>query len=242
MNTETLHAIDTIYLENFLQTLLYNAIDVGCTLGEALRQAETLSGTEYLSPDCRSRYEKIAKRLAPLVSELKEIMDDLYVGGKLASEYEPLVQWGLIESIPEHETRAVLERLNLAERELIASLNCIGASLLSTPEANVFWSSQARVKANLKLKPIPGRPCYQDKSMIRFCASPPWQGVHFFAELPAEEIPRCSLDPWLLDSGFVPLTELPLFEDIEIELEIHGDVIGASSNEINRRPHVGKLS
>ena len=68
MKVETLHAIDALYLENYLQTLLYKACHAESGLREHLRQAEVLSATEDLSSDCRSRYENVAKRLAPLVS------------------------------------------------------------------------------------------------------------------------------------------------------------------------------
>lgn len=224
MNAETLHAVDALYLENFLQTLLYKACHADGELRECLRQAEALSRTVNLSSDCRSRYAEVTKRLAPLVSELDEIMGDLYTGGKLASECEPLVQWGLVESVPEYETCAVIERLDLAERELITTLNKIGKNLASTPKANVSWDSQARIRTYLKLKPIPERPCYQADSMVRFCASPPYVEAYYFAKLPAESNASCSDSPWLLDSEFVPLTALPLFEDIEIELEVRGAI------------------
>lgn len=222
MNAETLHAIDALYLENFLQTLLYRACHAEGELRECLRQADALSATEALSSDCRSRYAEVAKRLSPLVTELEEIMGDLYTGGKLASDCEPLVQWSLVETVPEYETRLVLERLEFAERELITALNRVGDSLVSTPEANVSWDSQARIRAYLKLKPIPERPCYQTDSMLRFCASPPYQSAYYFAQLPDKANADSSNPPWLLDAEFVPLTVLPLFEDIEIELEVHG--------------------
>lgn len=239
MNTETLHAIDALYLDNFLQTLLYKACHTEGELRECLRQAETLSGTEYLSSDCRSRYEKVAKRLAPLVTELEEIMGDLYVGGKLASDSEPLVQWGLVETLPEHETRTVIERFNSAERTVFSALNHIGKRLSSMPEANVLWTAHARVRTYLKLRSIPDRPCYQGESMIRFCASPPYQTASYFAKLPETDAGD-SDSPWLLDSEFIPLTALPLFEDLGIELEIHGDVI-ARDGQSTGRAHVIKI-
>jgi hypothetical protein len=223
MKVETLHAIDALYLENYLQTLLYKACHAESELREHLRQAEVLSATEGLSSNCRSRYENVAKRLAPLVAELEEIMGDLYVGGKLASDSEPLIQWGLVETIPEHETSAVIERLNLAERTVISALNHIGCRLASMPDAKVFWAAHARVRTYLKLKSIPDRPCYQDKSMVRFCASPPYQTASYFAKL-SETDAGNSDSPWILDSEFIPLTALPLFEDLEIELDIHGNV------------------
>lgn len=222
MNAETLHAIDALYLDNFLQTLLYRTLHAEGELRECLRQADVLSETEALSSDCRSRYAEITKRLSPLVTELDEIIGDLYTGGKLASDCEPLIQWGLVETVPECETRSVLERLDLAERELIAALNRVGERLLSTPVANISWGSQARIRAYLKLKPIPERPCYQAESMLRFCASPPYLSAHYFAQLPEKANAAPPNSPWLLDSDFDLLTLLPLFEDIEIELEVCG--------------------
>lgn len=241
MNAETLHAVDALYLENFLQTLLYKVCHAEGELRECLRQAEALSGTEKLSLDCRSRYAAVTQRLTPLVTELEEIIGDLYAGGKLASDCEPLVQWGLVESVPEYETRSVIQQLDLAERELITTLNRIGRSLVSTPETNVSWDSQARIRAYLKLKPIPERPCYQAEFMVRFCTSPPYRSTYYFAKPPPEADAGCSNSPWLLDSEFAPLTVLPLFEDVEIELEIRGDVITSWNDQNQRRPHVGKL-
>lgn len=225
MNTEALHAIDALYLENFLQTLLYRACEADGELRECLRHAELLSSEENLSEDCRSRYVAVVKRLRPLLSELKEMEGDLHTRGKLASDCEPLVQWGCVESVPEYEARAVHEQLNLAEREVITTLNHIGTSLFAKPEVNVSWSSQVRVKGYLKLKPIPARPCYQHSSLVRFCANPPYQTAHYFAELPGETNGSRSSSPWLLDSDFSSLIMLPLFEDIEIELEVRGDLI-----------------
>lgn len=225
MNKETLHAIDALYLENFLQTLLYRACEADGELRESVRHAELLSSEDNLSEDCRSRYVAVVKRLRPLLSELEEIVGDLHTGGKLSSDCEPLVQWGCVESVPEYETRAVLEQLNLAERELITTLNHIGTSLVAKPESNVSWNSQARVRGYLKLKPIPARPCYQHSSLVRFCANPPYQAAHYFAKLPGETDVSRPSSPWLLDSEFNSLIMLPLFEDIEIELEVRGEVI-----------------
>lgn len=234
MNAETLHAIDAIYLENFLEALLYKALYAEGELRACLRHAETLSGTEYLSPDCRSRYEKIRKRLAPLVSKLGEFTGDLYRGGELTSDYEPLVHWELIEDVPEHESRAVIERLELAERELLTNLNHIGKSLVSTTASNVSWESSARIKTYLKLKSIPERPCYQDTTMVQFCASPPFHTAHYFAKLPVETYADNERYPWLLDDELFPLVYLPLFENLEIELEVRGTMTN-SGNKDNKR-------
>lgn len=234
MNAETLHAVDALYLEHFLRTLLFQALNASAELCEPFKQAEALSATENLSPDCRSRYAEVTKRLGPLVSELRALVDDLQIGGKLQSEYEPLVQWGLIETIPEHETRTVIERLNLAERELITTLNHIGKSLVSSPEANVSWDSSARVRTYLTLKPIPERPCYQAGSMLRICASPPWDYVCYFTEFQAEANTSCSDITWLLDSDLQSLVLLPLFEDIEIDLEVRGDMIASWHDHTKR--------
>lgn len=241
MNADTLHAVDALYLENFVQTLLFRALDAKGELRESLKQAEALSATENLSPDCRSRYAEVAKRLGPLVSELSELAGDLYIGGKFASDCEPLVQWGRVESVPEYETRAVIEQFNLAEQKLMAALNHIGDCLASMPEANVLWNSQARVRTYLKLKPIPGRPCYQADSMVRFCASPPYQGVYYFTKSQAEGNASYSDATWFLDPEFDPLTVLPLFEDIEIELEVRGDMITSSNDRSKERVYVINL-
>lgn len=238
MNAETLHAVDALYLENFLQTLLYKTLDADGELCEFLKQAETLSNTTYLSEDCRSRYAKIAKRLEPVVAALEGIAGDLYTGGELASDCDPRVQWGLVENIPEYESRAVIERLETKERELIATLNHIGKSLSSMPEAHVLWNPRARVRPYLKLRPIPERPCYQDDSMVRFCASPPYLAASYFAEPPTEIGEDGSRCPWLLDAEFSPLTNLPLFEDIEIKLEIRGDVTTDRKNGIGEHVYV----
>lgn len=241
MNAETLHAVDALYLENFLQTLLYRACDADGELRECLQQAEALSSTTNLSADCRARYVEIVKRLRPLVSKLENIVGDLHTGGKLASDCEPLVQWGLVESIPDYETRAVIEQFNLAEQKLMAALNHIGNGLASMPDVNVLWNSQARVRTYLKLKPIPERPCYQADSMVRFCASPPYQGSHYFAKFQATANASCSDSLWLLDSEFSSLTALPLFEGVEIELEVRGDMITSSNDRNKERVYVINL-
>lgn len=240
MNGETLHAIDALYLENFLASLLYKALDAECELRACLRHAQTLGGTDYLSPDCRSSYEKIRQRLEPLVSELEEFAGDLYSGGKLASDCEPLVQWGLIEKVPKYEKKQVIERLESAEQQLIATLNQIGASLGALPRAQISWASQARVKTYLKLRPIRERPCYQDTTIVRFCASPPYQLAHYFAELPEKVNDGSTGDPWLLDAEFLPLATLPLIEDVEIELEIQGEMGALGDEQRGRRQHVVK--
>lgn len=240
MNGETLHAIDALYLESFLGSLLYKALDAECELRACLRHAQTLSGTDYLSPDCRSRYAAIRRRLEPLVSELEELTGDLYSGGKLASDSEPLVQWGLIEPVPEYETKQVIERLESAEQQLISTLNQVGARLGALPRSSVSWASQARVKTYLKLRPIRERPCYQDTTIVRFCASPPYQSAHYFAELPEKVNDESTGDPWLLDAELLPLTTLPLIEDVEIELEVQGEMGTSGDEQRGRRQHVIK--
>lgn len=238
MNGETLHAIDALYLENFLGSLLYKALDAECEMRACLRHAQTLSGTDYLSPDCRSRYEKIRQRLEPLVSELEELAGDLYSGGNLASDCEPLIQWGLIETVPEYETKQVIERLESAEWQLISTLNRVGTSLGALPGAGISWASQARVKTYLKLRPIRERPCYQNTTIVRFCASPPYQLVHYFAALPEKVNDGSTGDPWLLDAELLPLTTLPLIDDVEIELEIQGEMGTSGDEQRGRGQHV----
>lgn len=241
MNAETLHAVDALYLENFLQTLLYRALHAEGGLRECLKHAEALGGEVNLSSDCRTRYGEVAERLSTVVSALEDIAGDLYAGGDLASDGEPLVQWGLIETVPEYETSSVIERLNTVERELIASMNQVGQCLISKTEANLSWSSQARVKAYLKLRPIPERPCYKADSMLRFSASPPHRGVHFFADIRQDTEASRSEYPWLLDSEYSSLLLLPLFEDVEIEVDISGDVTSPTDIHNPWRLHADKL-
>ena len=240
MNGATLNEVDMLFLNNFLQTVQLKASRSKNELYESLRQARALSREDSLSPDCRLHYAKTAKRLLPLVTALGEIMDDLSSAGKIMSDCElPLRREN--ESDRETETRAAIQRLGFVERQLIISLNHIGEKLVSMPEANVAWDSQALMRVFLRLKPIPERPCYGAEAMLRFATSLPHLSAHYFAGPSTETSIGCAISSWLLDSEHIPLVALSLVEDVEIELEVLGDVIICSSDEHKRRTHGGNI-
>lgn len=240
MDGATLHAVDMLFLKNFLQDLLLKVCGSKSELHESLRQASALSGEDCLSPDCRLYYAKTTKRLLPLVTALDEIMDDLCSAGETMPDCEfPLLRKGGNDQ--ETETCAAIQRFGLVERQLIISLNHIGRQLVSIPEANIAWDSQALIRVFLRLTPIPERPCYQSESMLRFATSLPHLSAHYFAEPPTEASLVGANSSWLIDSEHIPLVVLSLVEDIEIELEVLGDVVTCANDKRRRWPHGGKL-
>ncbi len=239
MDGESLRAVDMLFLNNFLQALLFKACRSKSELYESLRQAQALSREDYLSPDCRLYYAKTAKRLSPLVTVLEKLMDELSSVGDIMSDTElPLQESKTDQGV---QTRAALQRFGLVERQLILSLNNLGRKLVSMSESNIAWDSQALIRVFLKLRPIPDRPCYQSASMLRFATGLPHLSAHYFSEPPTEASIACANSSWLVDSEHVPLAVLALVEDVEIELEILCDVITCSSDEHKRRAHGGKL-
>lgn len=220
-NTETLHAIDALYLGNFRQTLFHKILHAQLELREYLKQAEALVLAIEVSPDCRRQYAEIVQRLLPPVSVLKEISHDMYnVCSSDADTCEP-VQWGSADTIPEDETRAVISRLDAVEQETIKTLNSIGEALTSLPGVTASWNQWARLRVFYKLKPIPERPYYKHDS-VRFNGCPPFLDAWCFAKPPidAESDP---VSHYLLDAEFMPLIYLPLLDDVEVEIEFKFD-------------------
>lgn len=225
-NTDTLHAIDTLYLGNFRQTLFHKILYAQLELREYLKHAEALVLAMEISPDCRKQYAEIIQQLSPPVSMLEAISHDMYDGySSEAGTGEP-VQWGLVETIHEDETRAVISRLDVVEQETIKTLNSIGEALTSLPAITASWKQWARLRVFFKLKPIPERPCYNPDSIVRFNGTPPFLDAFCFAKQPidAESNPASH---YLLDAEFVPLIYLPLFDDVEVEIEVKFDGIGS---------------
>lgn len=233
-NTETLHAIDALYLGNFRQTLFHKILHAQQELREYLKQAEALVLAIEVSPDCRRQYAEIVQRLLPPVSELEEISNDMYDVCLSGADTGEPVQWGLVETITEDETRAVISRLDAVEQETIKTLNSIGDALTSLPAVTASWNQWARLRVYYKLKPIPERPCYKHDSIVRFNGSPPFLDAFCFAKPPidAESNPASH---YLLDAEFMPLIYLPFFDDVEVEIEFKFD--GGCS----RTPHAKEV-
>lgn len=229
-NPATLHAIDALYLGNFRQTLFHKVLHAQLELRAHLKHAEALVQATEISPDCRKQYAKIIQRLSLPVSVLGDIVNDMYDVDLSGEEAGEPVQWGLIETIPEGETRAIISRLDAVEQETIKALNGIGEALTSLPAVKPTWSQWARLRVYHKLKPIPERPCYKAGSIVRFNGSPPFHDAFCFAKPPTD----AECDPashYLLDAEFMPLVWLPLLDDVEVEIEIKFDGIGS------RKPH-----
>ncbi len=240
MDGAALHAVDMLFLKNFHQALLFRACRSKSELYESLRQARALSREDCLSPDFRLYYAKTAKRLLPLVTALEAMIDDLSSASDALFDCEfPLLRED--ENDRESEACAVVRRFGSVERRLITSLNHIGSKLVSMPEASIAWDSQALIRVFLRLKPIPERTCYQAASMLRFATSLPHLSAHYFAEPPPEVGIGCTNSPWLLESEHIPLAVLSLVEDVEIELDVLGDVMTCANDEQKWRAHGGKL-
>lgn len=229
-NPAMLHAIDVLYLGNFRQTLFHKLLHAQLELREYLKHAEALAHAIEISPDCRKQYTKIIQRLSPPAGMLGEIAYSIYDVDLSGEEAGELVQWGLIETIPEEETRAIFSRLDVVEQETIKTLNGIGEALASLPGVKASWNQWARLRVFYKLKPIPERPCYKTDSIVRFNGSPPFLDAFCFSKPPTDT----ESDPashYLLDAEFMPLIWLPLLDDVEVEIEIKID--GANP----RKPH-----
>lgn len=229
-NHKTLHAIDTLYLTNFHHTLFF-ALSHACgELRQYLNHAKVLAEAIEISSDCRKKYAEIVQQLSLPIGMLEEISSDMKDVYRADEETSSTIQWDGLEPIPVAETRRIISRLNAAEQETIRTLNSVGDALTSQPALASCWSQWARLRVFYKLKPVPERPCYKPGSAIRFCGSPPWHLAHCFAK-PPTDFETDSESHYLLDSEFMLLTWLPLFDDVEVEAEITLEGIGS------RKPH-----
>ena len=226
----TLHAIDVLYLDNFRQTLFHKVLDAQLELREHLKHAEALAQAVEISSDCRKQYAEIIQRLSHPVSVLGDIAEDMYDVDLSGEETGEPVQWGLIETIPEDETRAIISRLDVVEQESIKALNGIGEALTSLPAVKATWNRWARLEVYYKLKPVPERPCYKTDPIVRFNGSPPFHDAFCFAKPQTES----ELDPdssYLLDAEFMPLIWLGMLDDVGVDIGIKIDNFGS------REPH-----
>lgn len=238
-NHKTLHAIDTLYLTNFHHTLLFVLVDAYVELRQYLKHAQALAQAIEVSSDCRKKYTEIVQRLSLPLSMLEEMADGMYDVYRSGDEIADPVQWDGLETIPLTETRRIISQLDAVEQETIKTLNSIGEALTSKPIVAASWRQWARLRSFYKLKPVPERPCYKPDSAIRFCGSPPWDDAYCFAKPPTD----FELDPeshYLLNSEFMLLTWLPLFDDIEVEVEIKLEVVGSRGPSEEAR-HADKL-
>lgn len=226
INKETLHAIDNLYLENFHQTLLHKVVHAYSEFRGSIRQAASITEAVEISPDCRIQYAEIIERLQPIVITLGQMADDMQTGNLPSPECAVPVQWSLVDTIPQAETNTVLDKIHSVEHEAIKTINLIGKSLTSLTGNTTSWSSTAVLRSFFKLKPIQERPCYSLWTVTDFCGSPPFQLASWKSHPQKNTAVDGDQQPFLLDSEFMSLTILPVFKNIEVNIEINGVISG----------------
>lgn len=225
-NHAALHAIDVLYLGNFRQTLFHKVHHAQLELREHLKHAEALAHAMEISPCCRKQYAKIIEQLSAPVDLLDQIADSIYDFDLSSDETGELVQWGLIETSPEEESRAIISRLDAVVQETVKTLNSVGEALVALPAVKASWNQWARLRVFYTLKAIPERPCYKTDSIVRFSGSPPFLDAYCFAKPPVDT-ESAPASHYLLDSEFMPLIWLSLLNDVEVDVEIKLGGIGS---------------
>lgn len=225
MDTNILHAVDTLYLQMFQQNLLVEIRRAHIMFRHRLRQSGFLSTAQELPPGFQKNYGEMSERLLPLIDALVGMESDLS-SGSLSWQMQP-DEWGPIEAVdpgdPE-KTEEIIAWLDATEQDILNVLNNVGERLATLPPSIVSWSDCGFFSVHVELKRLPERPCYHCDEPIDIRSQPDFC-ADYFARKDKDIDKSLPNDPWphyLLDE-LIPLTLLPLIEDLWIEMDAHAD-------------------
>lgn len=215
MNADTLHAVDTLYLQAFRQNLLADIQGACFSLKQHLRQSVSLAMAQELPAAFRRDYGEIAERLPPLISALCNVLYELE-GHRLScqSALKPADS----EITAPTEAAEAMAMLDAAEHQVLDVLNDVGKSLAALPPSIISWDGCARLRTCVILQRLAERPCYD-------LAPPVDLRIHPFliAEYAATPQPKRGRWPHYLVDEMVPAGLLPWVDGIRLEVEVRGE-------------------
>lgn len=217
MNADTLHAVDTMYLQAFRQNMLADIQRAYFSLKQHLRQSASLAVAVELPAAFQRSYGEIAGRLPPLISAIRNVLDELE-GRRLScqSAWKPADS----EITTLAEVAGAITMLDAAEHEILKVLNDVGKSLAALPPSIISWDSCARLRTCVILQRLAERPCY-DEIQIDLQTRPFL--IAEYTSTRREDADPCGQWPHYLVDELVPIKLLPLLDDVWIEVEVCGE-------------------
>jgi len=223
MNADTLHAVDTLYLQMFQQNLLAELRRAHIMFRHHLKQSESLAIAQELSACFRKNYAEISECLLPLIDALASMESDLG-SGSLSWKMQP-DERGPIETVEPgktDKTEEIIAWLDATELDILDVLNGVGERLATLPRSIVSWSDCGFFSVHVELKRLPERPCYHVDTPIDIRSQPDFCADYFARKDIDKSLQNDAWPHYLLDE-LVPLTLLPLIEDLRIEMDVHGE-------------------
>lgn len=239
MNADTLHDVDTLYLQMFQQNLLTEVRRAHIMLRHHLKQSESLAIAQELPSGFRKNYADISERLLTLIDALVGMGSDLESGPlswkKQPDEWSPIKE---VESGETETTEKIIAWLDTTELDILDVLNNVGERLATLPRSIVSWSDCGFFSVHVRLNRLPERPCYHLDTPIDIRSQPDFCADYFARKDIDKSLQN---DPWphyLLDE-LIPITLLPLIEDLWIKMDVHAE--GHSSWRTRKQDTLGKL-
>lgn len=222
MNTDTLHAVDTLYLQMFQQNLIAELRRASIMLRHHLKQSEPLSIAQELPSSFRSNYAEISERLLPLVDALGGMESDL-ASGSLSWQMQPDEGRHIEAEEPgeNDKTAEIIAWLDTTELKILDVLGNVGERLVTLPRSIISWSDCGFFNAHVELKRLSERQCYHLDAQIDICSQPDFC-ADYFARKNYDRSQTGRWPHYLLDD-LIPISLLPLIEELWIEMDVHGD-------------------
>lgn len=217
MNADTLHTVDTLYLQAFRQNLLADIQRACFSLKQHLWQSASLAVAEELPAAFQRSYGEIAGRLSPLVSALRSVLDELE-GRRLSCQSALKPADSEITALA--DVAGAITMLDAAEHEILKVLNDVGKSLAALPPSIISWDSCARLRTCVILQRLAERPCY-DEIQIELQTHPFL--IAEYTSTRRDDANPCGQWPHYLVDEMVPIELLPLLGDVQIEVEVCGE-------------------
>lgn len=215
MNTDTLQAVDTLYLQALRQNLLADIQSAFISLKQHLRRSASLAVAEDLPAAFRRSYGEIAERLSPLISALRSVLDEME-GGR--PPYQSALKPADSEINALAEVVGAIALLDAAEHQVLDVLNDVGKSLAALPPSIISWDDYARLRTCVILRQPAERPCYDLAPPVELCIHP-----FLIAEYAATPQPKHGRWPHYLVDDLVPAELLLWVDNIRIEVEVRGE-------------------
>lgn len=184
--------------------------------------SESLSAADELPDEFRAHYAHQGRQLRPLIGEMVKIMDDVGLDssgdGALKILYAAEV---LAENIQPKITKAI-DRLGVAEYDMIQVLNGVGRALQSTSVSMVTWEDGAEFEALIELHEVPERRCYTNHFPAAVRIDIPLY-ADYFAVADSAEATKRRRPHYLLAGHLMPSQLVPLIRDIRFEVVVWGE-------------------
>ena len=238
MNADTLYAIDTLHIQIFQRNLLNELLRAKISLKQHLKQSELLAIAQELPPSFRKNYRETSERLAQMIDSLGSMLNDLDDGALSWQQTTNPVDWNLIDTVAPEETEKNMALLDIAEQDILDALNGVGERLVTLPPSIFSWSDCGLFRVHVELKKLPERPCYNLDEPIDFHV-PAYFCTDYFAKKDLDQNENDHDLHYLLDAELMPLTLLPLIEDVRIEMEVRAE--GSATWRNQKMEKCGKL-